>query len=176
MALMMAISCVPLPAQGISRKVSPNDSLTLTFKLSKEESVTQTQLNTLLTNSVNTNTVLSASIEKLTDAIEQGIAQGKQTKADIVSTQLGISKETLNKEFKRNNTFILISLLPCLIFVFWAMGSFLLQKGLDIKSLLLGTAVMALYSFIGAGVLYAVLSLVFNSQYFVAKNLMSAIF
>jgi hypothetical protein len=162
---------------NVSRRINPGDSLTVSVKFgdvkfSKEESATQELVNTLLTNSVQTNNQLSSSINKLTSAVEKGIELGQQSKLE----KMGITRETVMKTFKRNNTIKLISLIPALLFVLYAMGSFILQKGLDIKHLLTGTAVMALYALIASGVLYGVLSLVFNQQYFAIKDLMSTLF
>ena len=178
---MLSLFVVNGQSENVSRTMSPNDSLTVSVKfervkLSKEESTAQEQVNTLLSNSVSTTSMLSTSINKLTSVLEENIKKSSTTKADIVMEQLGITQEKFNKLYKRNNTFLLISLLPVLFIAFWSMGSFLFQKGLDIKHLLSGTAVMTLYGAIASGVLYLVLSLIFNRQYFVIKDLMSALF
>lgn len=176
LGLLFCSTCAPAPAQDLSRKVSPNDSLTLTFKLTKEENTTQEVLNTLLTNSATTNAVLSTSIEKLTDAVSQGVEQSKLTKMDIVGKQMGVTKETLQKAFKRNNTIILICLIPALLVILYSLWEFLNIKGLDIKNTITGTALMTGYSLLGAGLLYVIISLIFNSQYFTIRSLLSALF
>jgi hypothetical protein len=165
----------------VSKRITPGDSLSVTvkfekMKLSKEESAAQELVSTLLTNSVQTNNQLSSSINRLTMAVEQGIELSRQSKIDVVASNLNTTRAKIEKSFKRNNILELVSLIRALIFVFWAMGSFLMQKGLDVKALLTGTAVMALYALIGSVILYAVLSLIFNQQYFVVKNLMSTLF
>jgi hypothetical protein len=182
LAFMLSLFVVNGQSENVSSTLNPwNDSVTVSVKfervkLSKEESVAQEQINTLLINSAKTTDQLTNSLNKLTTTIEQGIMLSQQTKLDLISSQMGVPPESLKRAFKRNNTFKLVALIPALICIFWAMGSFLFQKGLDVKALLAGTAVVALYSFIGSGILYAVLSLVFNKQYFVVKDLMSALF
>jgi hypothetical protein len=181
LAFMLTVFVVNGQSENVSRRLSGNDSVTVSVKfekvkLTKEESTAQAMINVLLENSTKSSDILFHSINRLTVALEEGIKLNKLTKIDIIAEQMGVTKEVLSKAFKRNNTIKLIALIPALIFIFYAMGSFILQKGLDVKHLLAGTAVMALYSLIGAGVLYAVLSLIFNKQYFVVKDLMSAIF
>ena len=166
---------------NVSKTMNPGEDVTVNVKfdrirLSQKDLAAQEQLNSLLSNSANTTAVLSESINRLTSAVEQGITQSTLTKADIVSNQLNISKDVLNRAFKRNNTIKLVSLIPALMFMFYALGSFLLQKGLDIKRLTSGTAIMTLYAIIGSGVMYATLSLLINKQYFVIKDLMSVLF
>jgi hypothetical protein len=181
LAFMLTLFVTNGQSENVSKTMGSNDSVTVSVKfervkLTKEETNAQSQFNALLANSVTTTDMLSTSIDRLTTAIEQSIALGQQTKIDIVSMQMGVSPKILNQAFKRNNTIKLIALIPALMFIFWSMGRFLNQKGLDIKHILLGTAVMALYALIGSGVLYAVGSLIFNKQYFVIKDLMSALF
>ena len=178
---MLSLFVINGQSENVSRTMGSGDSLQINVKfekvkLSKEESTAQELVNTLLLNSVRTTENLSTNINRLTTAVEQGITLSQQTKLDIVITQLGLTQAGVEKLFKRNNTFKLVALIPSLLFIFYAMTQFLTQKGLDIKHLLAGTAVMALYSLIGSAVLYAVLSLIFNKQFFVVKDLMSAIF
>jgi hypothetical protein len=179
-AFMLSIFATAQPDQ-VSKKVNQSDSLNVTvrfekMKLSKEDATAQELVSTLLNNSVKTNDQLSTSLNKLTSAVEKTIEMGQKSKIEIIAANLNTTKAAIEKSFKRNGNILLISLLPALIFVMWAMGSFLFQKGLDVKNLLTGTAVMALYALIGSAILYAILSLVFNQQYFVVKNLMSTLF
>ena len=181
LAFMLTLFVANGQSENVSRTISPTDSLTVSVKfervkLSKEESTAQEQVNALLNNSVKTTETLASSINKLTSTLEQNIMLSSKTKADIVSEQLGITRYQFKVYYRRNNTFILISLIPSLVVIFWAMSNFLFQKGLDVKHLLAGTAVVALYGMLGSGVLYSVLSLIFNKQYFVIKDLMSALF
>ena len=170
---LLFVTSTVLPQDSKSRTVSPSDSLTLTVKLSKDEKAVQ---NALLDNVAQTNTTLSESIEKLASVAQEGLELSKTSKLDKVATQMGTDRQTILKSFKRNGKLILISALPSLIFVFWAMGSFVLKKGLDVGKLLTGTAVMALYALIGSCVLYIVLTLIFNNQYFEIKSLLSTLF
>jgi hypothetical protein len=175
------LSTFAISAQdSANKKMSPGDSLTVSVKfervkLSKEDVTAQELVSTLLANSAKTTEVLSESINRLTTAVEDGLTLSQQTKADIIANQLGITREQINKVYKRNGTILLLSLIPALMFVFYSL-TLLFRKGLDIKSFISGTAMLGLYAFIGSAVFYAVLSLVFNQQYFVVKNLMNMLF
>lgn len=175
------LSCFVVPAQeSANKKMSPGDSLTVSVKfervkISKEEATAQELVSTLLANSAKTTEVLSESINRLTTAVEDGLTLSQQTKADIVGNQLGLTREQINKLYKRNSHILLISLIPALLFICYAL-TLLLRKGLDIKQMIHGTAILGLYAFIGSAVFYAALSLLFNSQYYVVKNLMGMLF
>lgn len=177
---MLSLFTVSAQSDNISKTMSPNDSVTVSVKFERvklpDEEITKQVLLLNMENSVKTTEVLAANINKLTTVLEQTAEIASLTKADIVAKQLGLDLKDFNKYYQRNNTFILISLLPTLVIAFWSMSQFLMQKGLDVKHLLAGTAVLTLYGLLASGVLYAVLSLIFNKQYFVIKDLMSALF
>jgi|WetSurMetagenome_2_1015567.scaffolds.fasta_scaffold58587_3 hypothetical protein len=165
----------------ISQRMSPGDSMTVhvnfePVKLSKDETNTQQIVNTMLENNTNATVVLSNSLVRLTEAVEQGIADSKLTKMDIVANQLGVNKDVLRKAFKRNNTIILLCLIPALLIILYTLYEFINIKGLDVKKTITGTALLTVYSLLGAGLLYVITSLIFNQQYFVIKNLLSALF
>jgi hypothetical protein len=159
-----------------SRTVSTNDSLTLMFKLSKDDKIVQNTVATLLTNSVQTNTAVADGLEKLSAVMQEGLELNKQSKLDRIAREMNTNKQSLLKSFKRNGQIMLVALFPMLIFVLWAMYEFIVKKGLDIGKMIIGTALMALYALVGSAALYAVLSLLFNSQYFEIKNLLSTLF
>lgn len=182
LVVMLLLSTLILNGQSenITKTMGPNDSLTVNVKfekvkLSKEETTVQEQINTLLVNSVNTTNGLASGIDRLTTALEKNVELSRMTKADIVANQLGITPTVINKAYKKNNKLLLVSLLPGLVFVFWSLTT-LFKKGLDLKTFLHASALLGLYSLFGCGILYAVLSLVFNQQYFVIRNLMSSLF
>jgi hypothetical protein len=173
--------CVPLPAQNVSKTIGQNDSVNVTvkfekIKLSKEETTAQAELNALLSNSLTTTGELSRSVDRMSTAIEENIKLNKVSKTEMVANQIGVTIEKVKHSFKLNAILLLLSLIPTLIIVFWAMLQFLTTKGLDIGKALAGTAIVALYGLIGSVVLYFVTSLIFNSQYFVIKDLMRSMF
>jgi hypothetical protein len=179
--MLLLSSCIPAPAQSVSRTMNPGDSLTVNLKfgslpVSKGELTAQQAFSTVLLNSAQTNQVLAASINKLTSTVEEGMQVAKLTKADVVAKQMGVSKDVLNKAFKRNHTIMLISLIPVLIFALWAMYTFFLKKGIDTWNVISGTALIGVYTVMGSAALYAILSLSINSKYFVIKELMSSLF
>jgi len=181
LAFMLSLFVVNGQRENISRLMSPGDSLTVNVKfervkLSKDELTVQDQINTLLINSVKTTDMLAEGINRLTSALEQNVQLSQLSKADIVADQLGIERKEFNKYYKRNNTFLLICLLPMLLLSMYAMVKFSRQRGLDIKHLIAGTAVMALYGILLSGVLYVFLSLIFNKEFFIIKNLMASMF
>jgi hypothetical protein len=153
--------------------VNRGDSLTVHMQF---ESSTQKVVDQMLENNTLVTTVLSNSLQDLTVAIKQGIEQSKLTKMDIVANQLGVSKDVLRKAFKRNNTIILLCLIPALLVIIYSLAQFLRIKGLDVKKKITSTALMTVYSLLCAGLLYVIASLIFNQQYFVIKNLLSALF
>lgn len=181
LAFMLSLFVVNGQRENISRLMSPGDSLTVNVKfervkLSKDELTIQDQVNTLLINSVKTTDMLAEGINRLTSALEQNVQLSQLSKADIVADQLGIEKEEFNKYYKRNNTFLLICLFPMLLLSMYAIVKLSTQRGLDIKHLIAGTAVMALYGILLSGVLYVFLSLIFNKEFFIIKNLMTSMF
>ena len=180
MALMM--TCFGAMAQGdkISRKMNPGDGFDVTVKfegkVSKDEAATQARVNAMLSSSEQTTRQLSINLDKLTNALERKIAQDTLTKADIVEKQMGISASDLNRTFKRNGVITLIACIPGLIIIFASLLKFLDQKGLEVKQLITASSVLILYGAVGSVILYAVLSFIFNKQYFIIKGLMSALF
>jgi hypothetical protein len=168
-------------ADNVTRRINPGDSLSVTVKfekvkLSKDESAAQDALNALVSSSMITSGELARSLNHLTNVLEDNLKLSQIKKVEIVAQQAGISVDKLKQLYNRNSTLKLIALVPTLVILFWAMGQFLLMKRLDIKQALLGTAIVTLYGCIGSVVLYVVLSLIFNHQYFVIKDLMSALF
>jgi uncharacterized membrane protein YwzB len=179
LGLMMSIFLAQ--AQEVSKRLSPGDSVKVTVKfekakLTKDETDATVALNSLIANSMVTTGNLSKNLDHLATVFEDNLKLVQRSKTVRIAEQLGITQETINRDYKRNTTFLLVSCIPVLCIAFWAMGSFLMQKNLDIKHLLQGTAIMALYGILGSGALYIVLSLIFNRQYFVIKDLMTSMF
>jgi hypothetical protein len=175
------LSCFLAQAQEVSKQLRPGDSVKVTVKfekakLTKDETDATVALNALISNSMVTTGNLSKNLDHLATVFEDNLKLVQRSKTVRVAEQLGITQKIINNGYKRNTTFLLISCIPVLLIAFWAMGSFLLQKGLDVKHLLQGTATMALYALLGSGALYVVLSLLFNRQYFMIKDLMASMF
>jgi DNA-binding phage protein len=163
--------------QTVSRTMNAGDSLTVNVKFEKakltpDETTAQQQVNTLLTNATNTNSVLATSIDQLTNSVKQGLDLARETKVDRVATQLSITREDVYKSLKRNNVYKLFGLIPFLIVVTWALLAFLMKKGLDISNALKGTSLVAVLALFGAVTIYYTLTLIFNSNFFLIKGLM----
>jgi hypothetical protein len=164
-------------AQQTITRTMKGDSTTITVKfgeakISTEQTTTQQQINALLNNSVTTNAVLATSIDQLTNSVRTGLELAQRNKVDKVAQQLNITVQDVYKSIKRNNMFKLVGLIPFLLVVFWAMYSFLTQKGLDIKNALLGTSLVTILAGLGALAIYYTLTLIFNDMFFVIRGLM----
>ena len=167
--------------EEISKRVSPNDSLNVTVKfekvkLSQQETTAQAELNALLSNSLTTTGVLSRSVDRLATAVEENMKLSRISKTELVAHEIGVSPDRVKQAFRLNSTFKLISLIPIAIIIMISFYKFLVIKDLDVKSAIQGTTIMTIYGLVGAIVLYMLLSLIFNNQYFVIKDLMRSMF
>ena len=165
----------------ISKKMAPNDSLNVTVKfekvkLTKEDNDATTALNALISNSMQTTADLSNSFRHLTSVLETNLSIMQKSKTQRVAELLSIKESDVRKFYKRKTTYMLIALIPVLLIAFGSVIRFFFEKGLDVKHFLAGTAVMALCGLLGSAALYGILSLVFNQQYFIIKDLMNSMF
>jgi DNA-binding phage protein len=168
---MMCLFAVNAEKDSISRQVAPRDSVTVTFRMPKDQLASETQT-TLLTNVINTNNSLSTNIGSLTDAIKQNLELSRESRMDKIAKELNVSKDSVYRAIKHNTMFKLIALIPFLLVVLWGLYSFLTQKGLSITHAMIGTGLVTVLSALGALALYFVLSLLFNDLFFTIRGLM----
>jgi hypothetical protein len=176
----LSMSFVATPQNdSVSKKVKDGESMTVNVKFGDiplSPSQVTKQQNALFENSIKTTETLSTNIQELTLALQQGILVARQSKIDKVADQLNVNEAVIFKALKKNNIFKIIALIPTLVFVLWAMGKFLLVRGLEISKAIKGTLLMAVYAGIFSVTLYFVLSLIFNSQFFMIKELITSFY
>jgi DNA-binding phage protein len=174
LAFMLSFCVVKAQDDNVAQKMNSGDNVTVHLKFGKlPPSETQPQVNALLQKSVETTEVLSSSIVQLTTALNEGIQYSKEPKLDRLANQSGISKNDIYKAYNRNNHFKLIAVVLAFLTTLYAICKFVFTKGLDVDRWMKGTALLALYAIVGAILLYATLSLLFNSQLFTIKEILT---
>jgi DNA-binding phage protein len=156
--------------------MSPGDNVTVNLKFGKlplTSPETQPQLKSLLNRSVETTEVLSSSIVQLTTVLNEGIQLNKESKLDKLAKQSGMTKNDIYKAYSRNNHFKLLAVALAFLTTLYAICKLVFTKGLDVDRWMKGTALLALYAIVGAILLYATLSLLFNSQLFTIKEILT---
>jgi hypothetical protein len=157
-------------------KVSKGDSVTVNVRfeqldVNKGDKTQKDAINSFL---ITTGDALTTSINKLTTVAEENLKLQQTSKLDMVSKEMSISKKSITNMYKLNITFLLLSASLFFILVSYSLVSFL-KKGINVEHTIVATIFLIIYGALFSGLLYVILTLLFNKQYFIIKDVLSSL-